>query len=190
MIGLSKNSVILYPHSKEWSKLFEEEKINICNCIEKYIIDIQHVGSTSINDLHSKPIIDIAVGINDFKNGFNLIDDLESIGYHFKGSLGKSKRFFFWKGNENSNTYNLHIAEYGDGNWENQILFRDFINKHSDYRDEYCRLKIELASMFKDDRKTYTERKSEFIINVIQLAKQKNDYKNVRGFDDRRNKSE
>jgi len=26
MIGLSKATVILYPHSKEWSKLFQEEK--------------------------------------------------------------------------------------------------------------------------------------------------------------------
>lgn len=171
MIGLPKNSVILYPHSEKWIILFEEEKNNLYNCIKEYVIDIQHVGSTSISGMYSKPIIDIVVGIKHFKDGFKLIDDLESIGYNFKGSLGKSIRFFFWKGNEGNNTHNLHIVEYGDKNWDNQILFKDFMNKHSDYRDEYCRLKIELASKFKDDRKIYTERKSEFIINVIQLAK-------------------
>jgi len=142
MIGLSKNAVYLCPYSEEWNTLFEREKINIHNCIENYIVDIQHVGSTSIKDMHSKPIIDIVVGINDFNDGFKLIESIESIGYHFKGSLGNSNRFFFWKGSEDDNTHNLHIVEYGDKNWENQILFRDFINTHSDYKDKYLKLKI------------------------------------------------
>ena len=172
MLGLSKNSVILYPHSKEWNVLFERERINLYNCIKEDVIDIQHVGSTSISSMYSKPIIDIVVAIKDFKDGFRLIDDVGSIGYHFKGSLGKSNRFFFWKGNESNNTHNLHIVEYGDKNWENQILFRDFMNNHSDYRDKYCSLKMELANKYKDDRYTYTKEKTEFILDVIQLAKQ------------------
>lgn len=66
----------------------------------------------------------------------------------------------------------LHIVEYGDKNWENQILFRDFINDHSNYREKYCSLKMELADKYKDDRATYTKEKTEFIVDVIQLAKQ------------------
>jgi GrpB-like predicted nucleotidyltransferase (UPF0157 family) len=92
MVGLSKNSVKLYPHSEEWSILFENEKIKVYNCIKEYVIDIQHVGSTSIRGMHAKPIIDIVVAIDDLKNGFKLIDDIESIGYPFKGSLGKGMK--------------------------------------------------------------------------------------------------
>ena len=46
------------------------------------------------------------------------------------------------------------------------------MNNNSDYRDKYLKLKMELASMYKDDRDTYTERKSEFILDIIHLAKQ------------------
>lgn len=172
MVGLSKNSVELYAHSEEWSILFEKEKINVYNCIKEYVVDIQHVGSTSIRDMFAKPIIDIVVAIEHFDDGFKLIDDIESIGYHFKGSLGKSNRFFFWKGTETNNTHNLHIVQYGDKNWDNLILFRDFINNHSDYRDKYCRLKLDLANKYKEDRDTYTSSKTKFILDVIQLAKQ------------------
>lgn len=172
MHGVPKNSVILYPHSEEWTILFQRERINLYNCIKEEIIDIQHVGSTSISGMYSKPIIDIVVGIKDFKDGFRLIDDVQSIGYNFKGSLGKSNRFFFWKGNESSNTHNLHIVEYGDENWENQILFRDFMNNHSDYREKYFSLKMELGNKYKDDRYEYTKEKTEFILDVIQLAKE------------------
>lgn len=172
MLGVPKNSVILYPHSEEWTILFQRERINLYSCIKEEVIDIEHVGSMSINGMCSKPIIDIVVGIKDFKDGFRLIDDIESIGYHFKGSLGKSNRFFFWKGNKSSNTYNLHIVEYGDQKWENQILFRNFMNNHSEYRDKYCSMKMELANKYKDDRDTYTKEKTKFIVDVIQLAKE------------------
>lgn len=119
----------------------------------------------------SKPIIDIVVAIKDLNEGFQLVNDVESIGYHFKGTLGRSNRFFFWKGDEGTNTHNLHIVEHGDKNWVKLILFRDFMNNHSDYMDKYFNLKVELASKYRDERGTYTEKKAEFILSVIQLAK-------------------
>jgi GrpB-like predicted nucleotidyltransferase (UPF0157 family) len=64
------------------------------------------------------------------------------------------------------------MVEYGDKNWENQILFRDFINDHSDYREKYRSLKMELANKYKEDRATYTKEKTKFILEVIQLAKE------------------
>lgn len=172
MLGVPKNSVMLCPYSEEWKILFEREKTNLYKCIKDYDIDIQHVGSTSISGMCAKPIIDIVIVLKDFKDGYTLINGVESIGYHFKGSLGNSNRFFFWKGDEGNNTHNLHIVEYGDRNWENLILFRDFMNSHSNYRDKYLFLKTDLANTYKEDRATYTEKKTKFILDVIQLAKQ------------------
>jgi GrpB-like predicted nucleotidyltransferase (UPF0157 family) len=172
MIGIPKNSVVLCPYSEEWETLFEREKENLYSSIKEYAMDIQHIGSTSIKGMYAKPIIDIIVVIKDLNDGFKLIQVIESLEYHFKGSLGKSNRFFFWKGDEDKNTHNLHIVEFKDKNWENLILFRDFMNSHSDYRDKYISLKIELANKYKMDRAAYTEKKIEFILEVIQLAKQ------------------
>lgn len=171
MIGISKNSVILYPFSQEWSLLFEQEKSNLYNTIGDYVIDIQHVGSTSIKDMPSKPIIDIVVGLRNFNDGFKLIDKIQTLGYNFKGSLGNSNRFFFWKGSKDNNTHNLHLTQYGDKNWNNQVLFRDFINSHPDYKDKYLKLKMDLSGKYKEDRTTYTQKKCEFIIDIIKLAK-------------------
>ena len=172
MIGIPKNSVVLCSYSEEWKMLFEKEQENLYSCIMEYAMDIQHVGSTSIRGMCAKPIIDIVVVIKDLNDGFKLIDKIESLGYHFKGSLGKSNRFFFWKGDEDKNTHNLHIVEYGDKNWENLILFRDFMNNNSDYKDKYISLKTELANTYKMDRTAYTEKKTEFILESIQKAKQ------------------
>lgn len=172
MLGVPKNSVILCPYSEEWSRLFEIERTSLCNKLKEHAVDIQHVGSTSIVRMSAKPIIDIVIVLKNFNEGFALIEDIETLGYHYKGSLGKSKRFFFWKGSEYNNTYNLHLVECDDNNYKNFILFRNFMNEHSDYRDKYLSLKMELAAKFKDDRGEYTKGKTEFILKVIELAKQ------------------
>lgn len=172
MIGLAKNSVCLCPYSTGWKESFESEKALLIDCIGCEIIDVQHVGSTSIQGMQAKPVIDIAAAIRKLNDGFKLINSLESIGYHFKGSLGESHRFFFWKGNEMKNMHNLHIVEYGDENWLNFLLFRDYLNSNTVYKDRYSELKAELALQYNYDRETYTKRKTEFIKEVIQLARQ------------------
>lgn len=43
----------------------------------------------------SKTIIDIVVGLKNFDDEFEIISKIENLGCNFKGSLGKSRRFFF-----------------------------------------------------------------------------------------------
>lgn len=171
MIGISKNKVILAPYSIKWAELYNIEKDLILSSIGHYIVDIQRVGSTSIPGMISKPVIDIVVGLKNFDDGFEIISTIENLGYNFKGSLGKSRKFFFWKGTFEINTFNLHIVEYGDENWENQILFRNFIISHPEFKQDYTDLKLDLAKKFKDDRNEYTNKKSDFIKQIISLAK-------------------
>ncbi|MEG2787814.1 MAG: GrpB family protein [Romboutsia sp.] len=98
MIGISKNKVILATYSIKWGELYNIEKDLILSSIGNYTVDIQHVGSTSIPGMISSPVIDIVVGLKNFDDGFEIISTIENLGYNFKGALGKSRRFFFWKG--------------------------------------------------------------------------------------------
>ncbi|MBS4537713.1 GrpB family protein [Clostridium sp. D2Q-11] len=170
MIGLPRGKVKLSPYSKEWSILFEKEKDELIKSIGKFIIDIQHVGSTSIPHMDSKPIIDIVIGIKELKDGLQCMKPLEKLGYHYKGHMGKSNRLFFAKGNEDNRTHHVNIVEYGDKNWTNLILFRDYLIKHQDFKHEYEVLKKRLAREYGDDRNTYTCKKEDFILNTIELA--------------------
>ncbi|WP_278250656.1 GrpB family protein [Pseudogracilibacillus auburnensis] len=47
------------------------------------IIGIEHVGSTSVKDLGSKPIIDIMAGVKDLRDVDEFIGSLSQIGYEF-----------------------------------------------------------------------------------------------------------
>lgn len=97
MIGLEKGTVRLAPYSEEWAQSFEREKEALIECLGDLIIDIEHVGSTAIEGLEAKPIIDILISIKKLGEGFKCIDPLKNLGYEFKGSMGKSNRFSFQK---------------------------------------------------------------------------------------------
>ena len=68
MIGLKRGIIKLCDHEKEWEKEAQDTIIQLKNVLGDVAKDIQHVGSTSIPMIKAKPIIDIAVAVDDFKD--------------------------------------------------------------------------------------------------------------------------
>lgn len=165
--------VKLKKHNPNWRKMYEDEALALRSIFKMDLIDIQHVGSTSIRSVDAKPIIDIVIGLETFNTGEKYIDILTDYGYRFKGSLGKSKRYFYTKLINGERTFNLHVVEHHDTNWFNQILFRDYLIEHEDIALQYNEMKHLNANKFSDNLKGYTDTKSSFIINVIEKAKAK-----------------
>lgn len=170
MIGLESGKVMLAPYSEEWKKLYVNEKKLLKEAIGDLIIDIQHVGSTSIPGLIAKPIIDIAVGVNTLEIGEKCIIPLEQIGYEYKHDAGIPGRHFFVKGSKDCRTFYLHLEQINSQIWKNHIYFRDFLEMHYELAVEYASLKAILADKYKNDRETYTLEKSAFIQNVLEKA--------------------
>lgn len=169
MIGLQRGLVKLSPYNIEWKQLFEDEKARLQNAVGDYILDIQHVGSTSIPGMIAKPIIDIAVSIQNFEEAQICINPLEHLGYTYEGENGIPRRHFFVKGDPR--TYHLHMQEIIHPNWENMVLFRDYFTKHPDFVKQYAQLKLELARRYPTDRQAYLDGKAPFIIQVLSLAR-------------------
>lgn len=47
------------PYNKDWPLLYEEEATKLRKVFGSEIIDIYHIGSTSVDGLFAKPIINI-----------------------------------------------------------------------------------------------------------------------------------
>ncbi len=170
IIGLQRKKVKLSNYNLGWKKLYQKEEKLIRSVIEKYILDIQHVGSTSIPKVKAKPIIDIAIGVKSLKVGEKCIKLLERLGYEYKCDAGIKGRHFFTKGSENNRTHYLHIEKLNGKLWENHILFRDYLIKHKEAVKEYSGLKEELVKKYKDNRDIYTIKKNSFIQKILKKA--------------------
>jgi len=106
MLGLPKGEVFIVPWTSDWEEEFQLEKNRIEHIIAQYIVNVHHIGSTSIRDLSAKPIIDIAIEIKDFQDGGKCVKPLGEIGYSYKGTNVLPDRHYFNKGEPR--THQIH----------------------------------------------------------------------------------
>lgn len=156
-----------------WSKEFEAEKVKLKDILADKVLAIEHIGSTSVEGLGAKPILDISIGVNEIGVVSEFIEPLKQIGYEFVYHKSFPERRFFRKGRWGAGTHHLHFYQFNGEHWNNQILFRNYLRTHPDVLKEYHQLKVDLAEKFRFDRASYTESKAAFIQRVLQLAEEK-----------------
>jgi len=172
MLGLKRGTVKLASAHDEWARLFEEEKQRLIKAIGKYILDIEHVGSTAISGVPAKPIIDIRIAIPSLDDSYieNMIAPLKAMDYSYMHKF--PDRHFFAKGPEECRTHHISFVKANsEVGWQDAILFRDYLRRNDGAREEYAVLKRELAKKFAEDRASYTKAKEEFIGKIVQLAR-------------------
>ncbi len=149
--------------------LDEEKKLKFL--LENYITRISHIGSTSIINIKTKPIIDILIEIN-FDNKDIVKDILLNNDYILMSeSLDKIS---FNKGYTRTGyadkVFHIHIKKYGDCD---ELYFRDYLNENQLKAIEYEKLKLELFNKYKPNRDLYTDGKKEFVNEIVNLARVK-----------------
>jgi len=163
--------IIIENFNPNWFIKFNEEKVKIKEILIDKVTSIEHIGSTSIEGLGGKPIIDIAIGVTDLGIVSEFIEPLGNIGYEFVYHKEFPERRFFRKGQWRAGTHHLHFYQFEGEHWNNQILFRDYLRNNPDTVKKYHQLKIDLAKKFRFDRVSYTKNKAPFIRSVILTAK-------------------
>lgn len=156
-----KIEVVAY--NPEWAKMFEEEAKVIKAILGENCVAVHHIGSTSVEGLFAKPIIDIMPVVKDI----SLVDahnvQFEAIGYECKGEFGIPGRRFYMKGGDNR-THHIHIFENNNRtDIERHIAVRDYLRTHPNDADEYGKLKMKLATEFTYDNDGYCDGKDEFV---------------------------
>lgn len=173
IIGVEINNVVLKDYNPEYKKLFEQEKSILMDILGEEVIDIQHVGSTSITSILSKPILDIVVAVKDIGKISEIEEKLVRNKYIYKGIIdGPMDKYQFLKGNSIKRFCHIYVTELNSESWYRFVLFRDYMNSHIEEAIEYERLKEKLARLYPEDRRNYTKHKSKYIDSVIEKARE------------------
>ncbi|KMN44267.1 GrpB family protein [Bacillus cereus] len=162
--------IIIKPYQHHWHKEFLNEKNKITSLLNKEVITMEHIGSTAVEGLGAKPLIDMMIGVTNLQITENWTESLAEIGYEYVPKKNSNWRFFR-KGKWRAGTHHLHVYIYNSEEWKNNLLFRDFLIKHEWARKEYRGLKERLATTYPFDRVAYTNEKAPFIQKIIILAK-------------------
>lgn len=164
--------VELHPYNQNWKNLYKIEKELISSAVQNSDIHIEHIGSTSIEGLTAKPIIDILIGIPKFSKVNDLIAPIETCNYSYISIYEDTMpyRRFFTKSSENKRTHQIHMVELNSPFWLRHLAFRNYLREHQEERESYNLLKAELSEKDWDDINDYAQAKTEFIRAVEYKA--------------------
>ncbi|MBD0378958.1 GrpB family protein [Paenibacillus sedimenti] len=157
----------------EWLEKGRQERERLLELLLPLgILEVEHIGSTSIPGLPAKPIIDIMASTEAFHNLNEIIDVLSQFDWHYVPPEldGREWRRFFVKVRDDKRAAHLHLMLKNEERWGQQLQFRDILRKDYDLVNEYSEIKVRLAQQFKNDREAYTEAKTHFIQNVWRGA--------------------
>lgn len=169
-MGLKMGSVIVEKYNPEWKNMYLAEEKILLKLFGSTALTIEHVGSTSIEGLSAKPIIDVAVGVENLED-FKLVMDnfLEEDGYSIKDDSVNGE-ILVRKGSEEDRTHFIHVMELNGDRYVETIVFRDHMRNNKDDVKAYEDLKLDLAQKYPEERKKYTAEKNEFIKNILEKA--------------------
>ena len=172
-LGLKRSMVALEQHDVLWEENAHQTVAMLRDILGGAAIDIQHIGSTSIKRICSKPIIDLVIGVRDFDDILALTDELEESGVIYRGQDHPGQHLFVMGDFEaDTRTHHIHVVLHGGTEWENYVNFRDYLNAHEDKALEYDALKRSLLEDFADDRGKYTSGKHTLIDRFLAEAKE------------------
>ena len=162
----------IVPYSDEWPLLFEIIKKEIKKSIVDNDFIIEHIGSTSVKKLASKPIIDILIGVRSDELD-KYIDPIKNLGYtHIKEYEIEipDRRFFFFE-KSNKRIAHIHLVKLNSKWFKRHIAFRNELRVNKIIRKKYQRLKYSLAEKEWKDGNEYADAKTTFIRAVEKTLK-------------------
>lgn len=139
-------SVIVEKYNPEWPNQFQQIKSGLETYLEDVeYISIEHVGSTSVPGLAAKPIIDVDIIVT----RENVEPAKEALtgkaNFDYLGELGIIDRHVFKDPNQTLR-HNIYVCVDGVAQTRNHLGLRDTLRTNKELRDEYARVKLDLAA--------------------------------------------
>lgn len=178
MLGLKRGTVMLCGHETAWEIEARETIARLKNILGAAAKDIQHVGSTSIESIKAKPIIDIAVAVDDFADVLAHESELKSAGFYYcpKNDMDGRQKLFacgsFYESAGDLQTHFIHVVKADSREWKDYINFRDYLRANPKAAKEYEALKISLEKECAVDegRERYLAGKQPLIQRLLREA--------------------
>src|SRR5579871_5446462 len=160
--------VVIEPYDPTWPTKYEAERALLEPALEPWLAGpIVHIGSTAVQGLAAKPIIDIMAAVRDLPSSLPVIETLKPLSYCYF-PYKADEMHWFCKPSDLERTHHLHLVPADSQLWRDRLTFRDQLRSDAVLRNSYAELKFGLALNFREDREAYTEAKSEFIQSALQ----------------------
>ena len=170
-LGLDYNSLRLDRTTPEWVEAGARLRREVANRLAGLAAEVEHVGSSSVEGLLAKPIIDLSIGLTADQELMPVRTRLESAGWIYRGDAGsQGGHVFVLESAPWHRVAHAHVVEHLGEQWRNYVRLRDLLRRSPEARQRYEDTKLRLIKEFGDDRIVYTEGKTEIVASLLEHA--------------------
>jgi GrpB-like predicted nucleotidyltransferase (UPF0157 family) len=157
-------------YNPDWQREFAKQRDSLAIILRPWLAkSVEHVGSTAVPGLPSKPIVDVLAPVTSLVDAQEAVPILEVNGWlRWPADPNKSWRLWFLRPRPDARTHHLYLVQHDDPHVRELRAFRDVLRTDERLRNEYQLLKYDLAEVFHDDREAYTVAKAAFIENTLK----------------------
>jgi GrpB-like predicted nucleotidyltransferase (UPF0157 family) len=166
--GPEKRVIEIVPHSPDWSLQFQEHASRIKTALGEVALQIEHIGSTSVEGLAAKPIIDMLVVVADPSQEDLYLPAMLSAGYELRVREPEFDEHRMFR--TPARDVHVHVYPPNSGEIARYLAFRDFLRANRTACDRYAALKWELSGADWKDMNEYADAKTKFIEDIIKRA--------------------
>lgn len=163
--------VEVVPYDTRWPELFRNEADLIQKALGTYLKEIYHIGSTSIPGMPAKPAIDMMLVLDNVDDIHAISEKLTKLNYEPIRRQIIPHVSFFTKRQDQTIRFHLHLHERGSPQINRHINFKDYVIQHPNVAHNYAKLKIQLATQFRDDIYSYVSGKDKLVQEIDVQAK-------------------
>jgi GrpB-like predicted nucleotidyltransferase (UPF0157 family) len=161
--------IVIADYDPEWPHWFERAAGEIRAALGEKVLELAHVGSTSVPGLPAKPLIDIDMVVADTTAEEAYVPQLEAIGYVLRVREPDWYEHRLLRGFDPP--VNLHVFPHGCPEVDRMLLLRDWLRGNEVDRELYARTKRELAAKEWKYLQNYADAKTEVIEGILARAR-------------------
>ena len=160
--------IVIADYNPIWPHWFESAAFRIREALGDKVLQLDHVGSTSVRGLPAKPLIDINLVVADTTGEDAYVPPLEAIGYKLRIREPDWYEHRLLRGYDPP--VNLHVFNPGCEEVDQMLLLRDWLRTHTDDRELYARTKRELAAQSWEHTQHYADSKDAVVAEIMGRA--------------------
>ena len=163
-LGLRRSGLALHHHDPRWATAFLHHAEVVRRALDGQVNRVEHVGSTAVEGLPAKPVVDVAAHLASGVDEAGVITALETRRYVYRGDRkDHGGLLFIAEDQHHRRIVHLHVLRHHDPQWERYVRLRELLRTDEGARRDYAGLKRELVDQFPAERGSYTATKASFI---------------------------
>lgn len=162
----------LSEYDPNWISKFNSIKDLILEIFDDKAVKIEHVGSTSIEGMVAKPLIDVLVIVEKLEQLEKEKDLMIKTGYEWCYYENPDGLVFFKLSPNGEKLENIHMCEESSPKVRQFIVIRDYLRTHPEKAKEYSELKQKNIELYPNDYPAYRNAKEPFLKQLEEEAYQ------------------